>query len=195
MLASSSFGDTLKHFRRRKRLSQQALAERLGVHRNTIGSWEQGNYLPDSKGSVLELASQLDLNEAETRQLLEASLTGLSAHWSVLTRRNPFFTGQQELLRDRHEQLGSSREVALTSSSALYGLGGIGKTQAAVEYAYRYAQHYSAVFWIDAVVDESIHVSFLRVAEQLELPAYQEADPLRAVAAVQRWLANHHGWL
>lgn len=195
MLELLPFGELLKTFRRRQRLSQQALAEQMGVHRNTIGSWEQGNYLPDSKGSVLELAFQLNLSEAETRQLLEASLTGISTHWSVFSRRNPFFTGREHLLRQLHEQLSSGKDVALTPSSALYGLGGIGKTQTALEYAYRYAQHYSAVFWIDAEGDENIHASFLRIANQLGLAVSQMAETLQVISAVQRWLASHHGWL
>jgi transcriptional regulator with XRE-family HTH domain len=66
-MSIASFGDVLRDFRKRKRISQQALAEKLGVHRNTIWSWEQGNYLPDSKSIVLELARQLVLSEAEMR--------------------------------------------------------------------------------------------------------------------------------
>lgn len=44
---SSSFGEILKIFRKRRRLSQQALADLLGVHRNTISIWERGDFLPD----------------------------------------------------------------------------------------------------------------------------------------------------
>jgi tetratricopeptide (TPR) repeat protein len=185
----------LKTFRKRKRLSQQALAAQLGVHRNTIWSWEQGNYLPDSKGIVLELASLLGLSESEGRQLLEASLTALSPYWSVPYRRNLFFTGREQILHHLHEQLGTGKEVALVSSSALCGLSGIGKTQTALEYAYRSAQHYAAIFWIEAETLEGISASFLRIAEQLGLLEAQEAEHSRVVAAVQRWLATHRDWL
>jgi transcriptional regulator with XRE-family HTH domain len=92
------FGDLLKTLRKMKHLSQQALADKLGVHRNTIWSWEQGVYLPDSKGMVLELARLLDLDEPETRQLLEASLTTVSSYWNVPFARNPFFTGREQVL-------------------------------------------------------------------------------------------------
>jgi len=39
---------------------------------------------------------------------------------------------------------------------ALHGLGGVGKTQIALEYVYRHALEYSAVFWIGAEAVESI---------------------------------------
>lgn len=194
-MAGLSFGDMLKTFRKRKRISQLALAAQLGVHRNTIWSWEQGNYLPDSKGIVLELASQLGLSEAEGRQLLEASLTALSPHWSVPYRRNPFFTGREQILHRLHEQLGTGKEAAIVPASALSGLGGIGKTQTALEYAYRYAQHYAALFWIEAETMESISASFLRIADQLGLPEAKAPEHSRVVAAVQRWLATHRDWL
>ena len=32
----------------------------------------------------------------------------------------------------------------------MYGLGGVGKTHLAIEYAYRYAHHYPVVWWIPA---------------------------------------------
>jgi len=91
----ASFGELLKTFRKRKRLTQKQLAQQLGVHANTISSWELGTYLPATRGLVLELARHLALDEQETRQLLEASLTALSPHWQVPFQRNPLFTASR----------------------------------------------------------------------------------------------------
>jgi len=52
-------GDLLKALRKRRKLSQQELARRLGKHLNTIGYWERGDRLPDTKAMVLELARVL----------------------------------------------------------------------------------------------------------------------------------------
>ncbi len=78
---ASSFGDLLRIFRKRKGLSQQDLAQSLQVHRNTIGAWERGDRLPDTRGVVLEIAQRMELDDADTLQLLEASLTALAPHW------------------------------------------------------------------------------------------------------------------
>lgn len=190
-----SFGDLLQAFRRRQRLTQRRLAQALGVHRRTLGRWEQGDYLPESKALVLELARHLKLDEQETRQLLEASLTALSPYWSVPLLRNPYFTGRAEILAELHVQLGVEQAVFLTQSSALHGLGGVGKTQLALEYAYRHALEYSAVFWIGAETEESIVSSLRRIAEVLQLPERDDTDQQRIVASVQRWLSTHGQWL
>ncbi|MGO8948134.1 MAG: FxSxx-COOH system tetratricopeptide repeat protein [Ktedonobacterales bacterium] len=190
-----SFGTLLKGFRKRRRLTQQQLAETLGMHRNAVGRWEQGDFLPASKTIVLEIARRLHLDESETRALLEASLTALSPHWSVPLPRNAYFTGREEVLEALHQQLGRRQAVALTQSSALSGLGGVGKTQIALEYAYRHALDYSAVFWMGAETVESIISSLLRVAEVLRLPERDDQDQQRVLAAVHHWLTTHHDWL
>jgi len=191
----ASFGELLKTFRKRKRLTQKQLAQQLGVHANTISSWELGTYLPATRGLVLELARHLALDEQETRQLLEASLTALSPHWQVPFQRNPLFTGREEILETLHRRLHAEQVIARTQSYALHGLGGIGKTQIALEYAYRHALEYSAVFWIEAETVEYIVSSMLRIAELLQLPERQETDQQRIVAAVQSWLSTHSRWL
>lgn len=192
---TTSFGSALKTFRRRGRISQRVLAERLGVHHNTIWRWEQGNGLPDSRGMVLELARLLDLNEPETRQLLEASLTAISPYFLVPLPRNPLFTGREEIMDVLHAYLGVESAVASTRSYALHGLGGVGKTQLALEYAYRYALEYSAVFWIEAESAASITSSLLHIAAALQLPEQGGKDPQQVIAAVQNWLAADSQWL
>ncbi|KJK63773.1 Tetratricopeptide repeat [Aspergillus parasiticus SU-1] len=50
---------------------------------------------------------------------------------------------------------------------ALYGPGGIGKTQIAAEYAYHYQSSYTSVFWIDGASEHTIGQSFSLAAGQI----------------------------
>lgn len=194
--ASSSFGDLLRGFRTRKKHTQQGLADLIGVHRNTISGWERGDVLPESRTMVLETAKQLDLGQDETRQLLEASLTALAPRWSVPFPRNPCFTGREDLLDTLHAHLAvTSQHRAPLQACALAGLGGIGKTQLALEYAYRHALAYQAVFWLAADSAESLFGSLEQVAGVLQLPERCVIDQSQLVAAVRRWLSTHWGWL
>ena len=191
----ASFGALLQSLRKQRNLTQQAVANALGIHRRTLGRWEQGDYLPESKALILELVHYLKLDDQEARQLLEASLTALSPYWSVPLPRNPYFTGREETLEALHTQLGVEHAVTLTQSSALHGLGGVGKTQLALEYAYRHALDYSAVFWVMAEKEEHIQASLRRIAETLQLPERSEKDESRMLTAVRHWLALHREWL
>ena len=64
---------------------------------------------------------------------------------------------------------GSGRNDTLVVQ-ALYGLGGVGKTQLAIEYAHRYAADYDLVWWIDAEQPVLIPEQFLGLAARLGLP-------------------------
>jgi tetratricopeptide (TPR) repeat protein/transcriptional regulator with XRE-family HTH domain len=191
----TSFGEVLQMLRKQKRMGQQPLADRLGVHRNTIGAWERGDRLPETRGMVLELARVLQLSEEETSRLLQASLTGLSSYWQVPYPRNPFFSGRAHLLIHLHQQLGRIQTVALNQSYGITGLGGIGKTQLVLEYAYQHAHDYHAVFWVSAETIDTIYSDFTLIAEQLKIIAGEKQNQQQLVKAVHRWLATHKDWL
>ncbi|GCE31353.1 tetratricopeptide repeat protein [Dictyobacter alpinus] len=192
---SGPFSDILKHLRKQKKVSQKKLALRLGMHINTIGKWERGICLPDSKGIVLELAKQLSLNEQETRQLLEASLTAVSTYWNVPYQRNPFFTGRDDILEHIHTTFSQEAAVAFPQPLALSGLGGIGKTQTALAYAYIHALEYDGVFWISSESSEQIMRSFSIIASCLSLPQTSDQDQQKIVNAVLHWFARHRNYL
>ncbi len=107
--------------------------------------------------------------------------------------RNHFFTGREAVLATLHELLTSGKSAAL--SQAIKGLGGVGKTQTAVEYVYRYREEYSAILWTGAASEADLIAGFSRIAGVLGLPQAQEADQNLAVAAVKRWLETHENWL
>ncbi len=113
--------------------------------------------------------------------------------WTVPYLRNPLFTGREEVIRELHEQLTASRTAAL--AQAMSGLGGIGKTQTAVEYAYRYQTDYHHILWLRASTREEIIEDLTSLARLLQLPAQQAQDQQQIVNATRNWLQTHSGWL
>jgi TIR domain/NB-ARC domain len=109
--------------------------------------------------------------------------------------RNPLFTGREDILKRLRTALKEGKTTALTQPQAISGLGGIGKTQTAVEYAYRYQDDYQAILWIKAESSDSLISDFVSIATLLDLPQKQEQEQHRIVEAVKRWFRDNTGWL
>jgi tetratricopeptide (TPR) repeat protein len=109
--------------------------------------------------------------------------------WHVRHRQNIFFTGREEILTEIRKALEER------GTAALSGLGGVGKTQTAIEYAYRYRQLYRAVFWAEADSRERLFTDFVSMAAVLNLPSAQAAEQELALQDVKRWLESNLGWL
>ncbi len=117
--------------------------------------------------------------------------------WNIPYLRNPYFTGRESILKTLHEQLTTHQTTALTQRQAISGLGGIGKTQIALEYAYRHRAtgDYSAILWVNADTRESIIASFQELASLFALSEMRETDLNKVARAVKRWFVEHEGWL
>jgi len=115
--------------------------------------------------------------------------------WNIPYRRNPFFTGREEVLEHVHDALHADSAACLTQTQGISGLGGIGKTQAALEYAYRYHADYQAVLWARADSHKTLTAEFVRIASILQLPEQNAQDQRRIVEAVMRWLRTNSQWL
>src|SRR3712207_5596020 len=105
--------------------------------------------------------------------------------------RNPHFTGRDDMLIELRQRLGAEEPTLVVQ--ALYGLGGVGKTQLALEYAHRFAADYQLVWWIDAEQPVLIPEQLAALAARLDLPA-----GATVTATVDRLLAELRGrdrWL
>jgi len=185
--------------------SQQQLADQVGTTSVTISRWENGLTFPSPyfRQKLREVfgktPAELGLMQSPSDSTLSSPSPPLQSRtarvWTVPFTRNPFFTGREALLVVLYERLSTARMAALTQAQALYGLGGVGKTQTAAEYAFRYGDEYAHVFWMLAATRETLDADFVKLAQLLDLPEKGEQDQSQIVAAVKRWLAAKEGWL
>src|SRR5215813_9556845 len=110
---ANTFSEVLRRLRKRARLTQAALAARIGAHRSTVSFWERGEYVPETLTTVLEIARVLQLDSADQRLLVEARFgTALLLPWQNLPEPNPYFTGRDTLLEQIHTTLTTGEPVA-----------------------------------------------------------------------------------
>ena len=82
---------------------------------------------------------------------------------------NPHFVGRKELLKNLRIKLCDVVSKQYNHRIALYGLGGCGKTQIAVEYIYRHFDEYQVILWISSSNIEKIEKDFAKAALLLGL--------------------------
>ena len=110
--------------------------------------------------------------------------------WNV-EPRNPEFTGRNDELAALRERLSGGGTAVV---QALRGLGGVGKTQIALEYAHRFADEYDIIWWLNAEDPALIGEQLAALAVQLDLVDVG-TDTAPAVAVVKAHLRGYDRWL
>lgn len=198
------WNERIRQERIRHNWRQHDLADLLGTTPLTIQRWERGTHQPGPYFRT-KLCTLLDKSPEElgfvgppqeTVAAPKEEKAPSSTLWHIPYPRNPFFTGRRDILATLHKQLRQRHPLALTQSLAVSGLGGIGKTQIALEYAYRYGSAYSAVFWLNAETSQTLLNSFYTIAQMLALPESKTEHDLTLIAhTVSRWLSLQKNWL
>ncbi|GAA4014321.1 FxSxx-COOH system tetratricopeptide repeat protein [Streptomyces plumbiresistens] len=161
--------------------------------------------VPDGPGEppVQSLVTDANQHEApEAEQLMQSTTTATPALLVNVPLRNTSFVGRQTLLRSVEEQL-SAQDTAAVLPHALHGLGGVGKSQLALEYIYTHQHDYKVVCWIPAERESLILAALATLAAQLGVaptgqdslgaPAANTAVP--AVLEALRTGAPYDNWL
>jgi tetratricopeptide (TPR) repeat protein len=107
--------------------------------------------------------------------------------------RNPVFTGRRGLLTRLHQAL--TRPGDQQARVVLTGMGGVGKSALAVEYAYRHREEHRVVWWLRAERPETLVADLAALAGPLGLPEAGAREQQVVLDAVDRWLNSHDGWL
>ncbi|GIF24307.1 MinD-like ATPase involved in chromosome partitioning or flagellar assembly/tetratricopeptide (TPR) repeat protein [Actinoplanes tereljensis] len=138
----------------------------------------------------------LPQSDSDRREATQAAIRFPASQppvWDV-PQRNATFTGRGQLLEVLRDRLAA--DVTVVTPQALYGLGGVGKTQVALEYAHRFAANYDIVWWISAERPSDVRQSMADLAQLLDLPNAENVgeawkgvlDALRRGIPYRRWL-------
>lgn len=175
-----SLGERLRRERERHHWTQEYLAAQIGGSAISVIRWEKGQVRPHAD----MLKALIDL----FGKPIEAWGVSRARVWTIPYLRNLYFTGRERILARLHTNLGEHNIVAVSQARAISGLGGIGKTQTALEYAYRYAEEYDLVLWVRADSREALLQQFAGLAVHFGLPNHADADQHRLAHAVKHWL-------
>ncbi len=124
--------------------------------------------------------------------------------------RNRHFTGRENELEELRRRLvdestaligqplDEAKALIGQPPQPLYGLGGVGKTEIAVEYAHRYRTDYDLVWWVRAEQEDTIRNSLIALGKRLSLPDFRGGerdysadlviDALASGEASEKWL-------
>ena len=119
----------------------------------------------------------------------------LPPNWKVPHHQNLNFTGRETYLKKLQSMLKSSQSP--TGKVAIFGLGGVGKTQLAIEYSYRNTANYRTIWWVRSESQETLASDYADLATELDLPAKAKGYTNQSVVieAVKRWLEHNSSWL
>ena len=177
---------------------RELLAEELGV--------EPSRSLQELETAVLNHDARLDWTPIRSTRIISAEKDRASAKpgpdhadhrslpeiWNV-PPRNPHFIGRDKILTELYGRFSAPTADAGLIVQTLYGMGGVGKSQLAIEYAHRRGADYDLVWWIDAEQPVLIPEQFDRLERRLGLSAPGIA--IESVERVKAHLSTRSGWL
>ncbi len=202
--------------------TNKEFASRLGNDERTVRNWRTGRNVPSEIVSIERelfgdnpsygdwqtelreahrLAKLSETNPSEVKPTENTPPETASRSAPVISLPYPslgsLFKGRDAFLRDLHASLTRGPGRTAITGSALYGLGGIGKTRAAVEYAWAHEAGYTALLFVIAETPEALRRNLAALAGPLvlNLPEQHMAEEDVRLKAVLDWLKLHPGWL
>jgi tetratricopeptide (TPR) repeat protein len=113
--------------------------------------------------------------------------------FEVPYQRNPYFTGRRDFLESLRARLTAAR--AGTRRAVICGMGGVGKSQVALEYVYRHQDDYRMVWWLSAEDVTSLGFGYARLAQRIGMRNAADASLDQIRHHVRRALDESDDWL
>ncbi|MSP02082.1 MAG: tetratricopeptide repeat protein [Acetobacteraceae bacterium] len=184
--------------------SVNAVADAINVGERTVQNYRSGSTLPPDVSNMLDAFFGDDPRHTAARA---AFLVAFNEARGIPTPPPPFkpihpelhsigelFTGRDEFLDRLHASL-TRQAGSISAIRAVRGMGGIGKTRAAIEYALRHQNEYTALLFVRAPDETALTANLAALTGLLRLPEETAADTDVRLKAVLRWMTDHPGWL
>ncbi len=163
-MGAQTFGVMLRRYRKSAGLSQETLAERVGISTESIGALERGVRRAPHRDTVALLCVALELNEAERPEFEDAAARGRAR--TGLKGGSGRAVSERRLPLQTTSLIGRARDVeaiaALFEHARLVtvtGPGGVGKTRVALEVASRSLRGERPLYFVDlGALSDGSHV-------------------------------------
>jgi Tetratricopeptide repeat/NB-ARC domain len=103
------------------------------------------------------------------------------------------FVGREDVLARLEEGLAGGDSVVVTQ--AVFGLGGVGKSELALQYAHAHRYHYELTWWVTAEERSQVESGLAEMAGRICPEPALAATTSEAATWVLTWLQAHPGWL
>lgn len=144
---------------------------------------------------AFQVLATLDLARTEMPQLRSFS-DAYPDVWNVPYRYNFLLTGRDQMLKYLHDALFTLDEsVSLLHPWAINGAGGMGKTQTATAYAFRYRRYYQAILWARADTRSTLLADYRKIARLLHLSEENLRDDTSLLDVLMEWFRYNSEWL
>jgi len=147
---------------------------------------------------ITEISEALkDPDKSPISKRLENALARMIVHNLPYRSIGDLFKGREDMVEKLRSALGAGKTAAITQVHAIHGLGGVGKTRLAVEYAWRALEkgQYWGVFFAVSDTKANLNTNLANLAGLLNLPEKNSKEQPVIVEAVLRELERRTDWL
>ena len=183
----SSIANDLRYTRATIKGYHRTLEEQISRLERDVGSYDHS--------AVTNILSTPSTHSSRVDSILEISASNSSLPIRGRPVQNFSFLGRESQLASIHDTLQFHLKPSKKGPACciIHGIGGIGKTQTALQYTYVYEHHYEAIFWLKAQTNMELAKSYAAIADEIGTPEVtqglrQDEDLGKGIDIARRWL-------
>jgi tetratricopeptide (TPR) repeat protein len=162
----------------------------VAPERHTMDTGGRAGRVSPSTATVMVMTEATDAVRSERK---------LAVWGREIPIRNRYFTGRERELAELHDRLTKeSAAVIGQPAQPIYGMGGVGKTEIAAEYAHKHRDEYDLVWWVRAEQEQTIIASLIALGRRMNIPDFRPDERDYSLDLVLTCLTNqnpYHRWL